>query len=110
MRGRKTARMSGVSSWIDANWNIWRTEEYLCSTFSKQNPPQSVHWVLAGSTTRGGGPDETPEEAILGGNTQEDWSLKTPTNDPVPTVNDMYGYRIEELLTIDFEDIPSTND
>jgi len=58
----------------------------------------------------GGGSDETPEEVILGGNTQDDWSLMAPTNDPVPTVNDMYGYSIEELLTIDFEDIPSIDD
>jgi len=32
------------------------------------------------------------------------------TNDPVPLVDTMYGYSIEKLLTIDFEDIPSIDD
>jgi len=57
-----------------------------------------------------GGDDETPENVILGNNPQDDWSVMAPTNDPVPFVNTRYGYSIEELLAIDFEDIPSTDD
>ena len=55
----------------------------------------------------GGGLDKTPEDVTLGSNPQNDWSIMAPTNDPVPLVNTMYGYSIEELLTIDFEDVPS---
>ena len=121
--------MSGGSLWIDANWNIWGTEEYLRSLSASKNtlrtsagrrlarrqgfrPHRRVlqRRYLVGEFGVGGGDDETPEDVILGNNPQDDWSIMAPTNNPVPFVNTRYGYSIEELLTIDFEDVPSIDD
>ena len=59
----------------------------------------------------GGGDDETPERIeIPGSSTQTaEWSMMGETGDPIGSHSETYRYSIEELLTIDFDEIPSTD-
>ena len=63
----------------------------------------------------GGGDDETPETVDLAPNnpnsgTTNQWSIMSTTGRPNTVVTVYYGFSLEELMTIDFRDIPSTND
>ena len=59
----------------------------------------------------GGGNDETPERIeIPGSSTQTaEWNIMGETGDPIGSPSETYRYSIEELLTIDFDEIPSTD-
>jgi hypothetical protein len=54
----------------------------------------------------GGGDDETPETVDLAPNNPN----MSTTGSPNTVVTVHYGFSLEELMTIDFRDIPSTND
>jgi len=60
----------------------------------------------------GGGDDETPEEVVFPNSQNPDsvWSIMAPTDRPDSLGGDRFVFSIEELLTVDFESIPSTDD
>ncbi|QLH81747.1 hypothetical protein [Halosimplex pelagicum] len=60
----------------------------------------------------GGGDDETPERIEIPGRGIQtaEWSIMGETGDPIGSPFETYRYSIEELLTIDFNDVPSTDD
>ncbi|QPV64146.1 hypothetical protein I7X12_05850 [Halosimplex litoreum] len=60
----------------------------------------------------GGGNDETREEVVFPNSQNPDsvWSIMAPTGRPDSLDGDRFVFSIEELFTVDFEDIPSKND
>jgi len=55
----------------------------------------------------GDGNDKTVETVVILGSTTQVWSIMARTRGPIASNEKMYRYSIEELLTIDFEDVPS---
>ena len=63
-----------------------------------------------GQYSVGGSDDETPEEVVFPNSQNPDsgWSIMAPTDRPDSLGGDRFVFSIEELLTVDFESIPST--
>jgi len=55
----------------------------------------------------GGGTDETPEEVGVG---RTDWSIMTDGTTMEDFGNNRFAFSIEEISTVDIEDVPSRND
>jgi len=59
-----------------------------------------------------GGNDQTPENVVLPSDTTSSqvWSIMARTNEPAPLNGNRFAFSIEELSTVDFEDIPATDE
>ncbi|QLH81749.1 hypothetical protein [Halosimplex pelagicum] len=94
--------MSELSRGLGAGWLDNKGSGHIAECYSGQD--------CAGQFGVGDGNDNTNETVVLSGSTTQVWSIMARTGGPRASSLKMYRYSIEELLTIDFEDVPSTNE
>lgn len=93
---------------LSIGWADDKGPGHIAECYSGQ---RCVEGSIVGQIGVGGGMDETPEFLVPPGSgpSLKVWSIMALTNDPLPMNGPRFAFSLEELSTVDFTDIPSTD-